>query len=121
MEFRDSPEDAAFRQEVRDFIRRELPPVPRPPDVEALNLGLDEGPWIKDIHRKLAPLPVGNFLGLGVAGPAIIQFGTEEQKREHLRGMTSGEVIWCQGFSEAGSGSDLSSLQTRAVRGGGGY
>src|SRR3972149_2114527 len=105
MEFRDSPEDAAFRQEVRDFIRRELPPVPRPPDIEALNLGLDEGPWIKGIHRRLAPrgwlapawpkeyggagltvmqqfifheelgrahLPVGNFLGLGVAGPAII-------------------------------------------------
>lgn len=57
-------------------------------------------------------------LGIWMLGPVLLEFGTEQQKREHLLPMARGEVRWCQGFSEPNAGSDLASLKTAAVRDG---
>jgi alkylation response protein AidB-like acyl-CoA dehydrogenase len=73
----------------------------------------------EELARARAPRPGG--IGIAMAGPTIIVYGNEEQKKEHLSGMLSGDVIWCQGFSEPGSGSDLASLQTTAVKDGDDY
>lgn len=60
-------------------------------------------------------LPPAAGMGLSMIGPTLLEFGTEEQKQRHLPKIVSGEVRWCQGYSEPGSGSDLASLQTKAV------
>lgn len=54
-------------------------------------------------------------MGLTMIGPTLLEFGTEEQKQRHIPKIVSGEVSWCQGYSEPGAGSDLASLQTKAV------
>ena len=67
-------------------------------------------------HFK-APTPY-NGIALGMVGPTLIEAGTEAQKQRYLAKMLTCEEIWCQGYSEPGSGSDLASLQTRAVQDG---
>ena len=75
----------------------------------------------EELALNRVPRPLHLIIGLGMAGPTIIVHGTEEQKKEHLPGMLAGEDVWCQGYSEPGSGSDLASLQTKAVRDGDDY
>ena len=58
--------------------------------------------------------PIGG-MGVMMFGPTLVEYGTEELKQQHLPGIITGTVRWCQGYSEPGSGSDLASLQTRAV------
>ena len=71
----------------------------------------------QELARVRAPLP---FIGSGVSliGPTLMHWGSDEQKKRYIPKVLTGEEIWCQGYSEPGSGSDLASLQTRAVEDG---
>ncbi len=145
MDFRDTPEEAAFRKELRGWIEAHLPegwrgrnPTPGGLEVDAarewskrlheagyagltwpLEYGGQGAPYtyqaifLEEMARAEAPEHIG-VIGLGMAGPTIMVHGTEEQKRAHLHKTLSGEEVWCQGFSEPGSGSDLASLRTKA-------
>src|SRR5256886_8434673 len=76
--------------------------------------------YAEEMHRAGAPGTV-NIIGLSNIAPAIMEHGTEEQKRRFLPRMLRGDDIWCQGFSEPDAGSDLASLSTSAVRDGDRY
>ncbi len=71
--------------------------------------------FFEELGRSGAPLPA-NVLGLLLAGPTIMTWGSERQKERYLTPILTAEEIWCQGFSEPDAGSDLASLKTRAVR-----
>jgi len=70
--------------------------------------------YAEELHRAGAPGTI-NVIGISNIAPSIMQHGTEEQKVRFLPAMRRGDDIWCQGFSEPNAGSDLASLQTRAV------
>ncbi|WP_373002436.1 acyl-CoA dehydrogenase family protein [Hyphomonas sp.] len=142
-----SPQEVAFRDEVRTFIIENYPK-------ELAGIGTREDltrdeflAWHKILGKKgwsvpawpekyggtgwtstqryiwseenarvdaIMPLP----FGAAMVAPVIYTFGTEEQKKEYLPGIISGDVWWCQGYSEPGAGSDLASVKTTAVRDG---
>lgn len=74
---------------------------------------IDAAAFREALNEVGAPLPLFGG-GIAMLGPTIIEFGTEAQKKRHLPRIARGEVCWCQGYSEAGAGSDLASLRTRA-------
>jgi alkylation response protein AidB-like acyl-CoA dehydrogenase len=141
-----SPSEEQFRDEVRTWLQENHPgPEPEAGLDEVMAFRRE---WQKQLHeagwagiswpqeyggrgatmieqaifaaeatRQEAPAPA-NVLGLAMGGPVVIAHGTEEQKARYLEPILTGEEIWCQGFSEPESGSDLASLKTRAVKDG---
>jgi alkylation response protein AidB-like acyl-CoA dehydrogenase len=130
MDLRDSPDEAAFRAYVREWLASNLPAEPgrewsrRLHEAGFVGLtwpaeyGGKDAPYshqaivLEEFARAEAPHHV-NVIGLGMAGPTIMAHGTEEQKHRYLPKILSADEIWCQGFSEPGAGSDLSSVRTR--------
>jgi alkylation response protein AidB-like acyl-CoA dehydrogenase len=139
---RDAPAEAEFRLEVRTWLEANLPVAlrgrtTRPPPAELM-------PWYHTLSRKgwIAPHWPGQYGGMGATlneqiimteelarigaphlptqglnhiGPILMEFGTVAQKAQHLPPIIAGTVIWAQGYSEPGAGSDLASLSTRAT------
>ncbi len=70
--------------------------------------------WKEELRRLKVRSPLESF-GIWMLGPALLQYGSEAQKREHLPRIARGEIRWCQGYSEPGAGSDLASLRTKGV------
>ena len=139
----ESAQDAAFRREVRAFLAAnlpshltDLPTRPKMADGMWWHRKLAERGWIAPAWPKehggmeasveerlilfeelaLAGAPELSSQAIYHIGPILIRFGTPEQKAKYLPAMLSGEAIWCQGYSEPNSGSDLASLSTRARR-----
>lgn len=77
-------------------------------------LSAQEAKVLAEEMKALGCRPPLSSFGIWMLGPALLQFGTEAQKREHLPPIARGEIRWCQGYSEPNAGSDLASLQTRA-------
>ncbi|MBL6455735.1 acyl-CoA dehydrogenase family protein [Belnapia sp. T6] len=151
MDLRFTPEEIAFREEVRSFIRDNLPAgtrermrlghKPSKPETIAWQRILNAkgwaafnwpreygGPGWSAIQRMIfleenlsAPAPELLSFNITMIGPVLIQFGTEEQKRRFLPRAANLDDWWCQGFSEPGAGSDLASLRTAAKREGDHY
>jgi alkylation response protein AidB-like acyl-CoA dehydrogenase len=148
MEFRFTPAQDRFRQEVQDFLATELPKLPARDDGESAShsrpfskllaargwIGLA---WPKEyggqelghIERTIVTeemvthrAPTGyHFIGERQMGPSLMRQGTEEQKRDFLPKIVNADVSFCIGMSEPGAGSDLAGVQTRAVRDGDEY
>src|SRR3954462_10463780 len=141
-----SPSEEEFRDEVRTWLQENHPgPEPEAGLDEIMvfrrewQLKLHEAGWAgiswpkeyggrgatmieqaifaAEATRQEAPAPA-NVLGLAMGGPVVIAHGSDDQKQRYLEPILTGEEIWCQGFSEPESGSDLASLKTRAVKDG---
>lgn len=145
MDFGFGPEEEKFREEVRAFLAENLPPEGQraPAFLGEWNRKVREKRWVgfswpaevggggggiaqqvilkEEMARAKAP-PLGAcFMGLAWVGPAIIEYGTEEQKRRFIPDILDGAYQWCTGYSEPDSGSDLASLKCKAVRQGDAY
>jgi alkylation response protein AidB-like acyl-CoA dehydrogenase len=136
--------EAAFRDEVRSWLEDNHPgPAPEGDDAaefefrRAWQKKMHDAGWAgvswpeeyggkgatlieqsifnEELARQRVPAPA-NVLGLVMGGPVVIAHGDQDQKERYLEPILSGEEIWCQGFSEPESGSDLASLKTRAVK-----
>jgi alkylation response protein AidB-like acyl-CoA dehydrogenase len=139
MQFTFTAEEEAFRARLRDFLAANAPARESNEDApdRTLEKALAEHGWLtmawpteygglgashmQQLIFKEELARVGgsfDFLGINLAGPTIMVHGNDDLKREHLPRIAKAEVRWCQGFSEPGAGSDLASLQTRAVRDG---
>jgi len=141
VDLRDTPDEAAFRQQVRTFIAENLPEASKLRGArrfeeadrewsrrlgEAGYAGLTwpaeyggsgapyshQAIFLEELAAAEAP-PHQGVIGIGMAGPTIMAFGTDEQKARYLAKILTAEEIWCQGFSEPGAGSDLASVRTR--------
>ncbi|MFL6741114.1 MAG: acyl-CoA dehydrogenase family protein [Sphingomicrobium sp.] len=85
-----------------------------PKDYGGGGLSADEARVLREEMQRIgARQPLYSF-GISMLGPALLKFGTEEQKRHYLPQIARGEIRWCQGYSEPGAGSDLAGLQTKA-------
>jgi alkylation response protein AidB-like acyl-CoA dehydrogenase len=84
-------------------------------------LGAAEARVVAEELRRIGAEPASSGFGASMLGPVLLEHGTEAQRCEHLPPIARGEIQWCQGYSEPGAGSDLASLQTRAVRDGDDY
>jgi 3-oxocholest-4-en-26-oyl-CoA dehydrogenase alpha subunit len=143
VDFAFTPAEEALRREVRTFLQS-VPRTKGPDDEDSPNVAFERAlaangwltmAWPREyggrgasqmdqliFKEELFEAGGGfDFLGVQLAGPTIMVHGAEEQKRAHLPRIAASEVRWCQGFSEPGAGSDLASLQTRAVRDGDDY
>lgn len=89
-----------------------------PVEYGGAGLAGDELLVLKEELRRINARPAHMNLGIFMAGPVILEFGTEAQKQEHLPKIARGEIRWCQGYSEPGAGSDLAGLSCKAVRDG---
>ncbi len=146
-----SPEDEQFRKQVAQFFEQKLPANLKKNLKDGLSVPRDQMvPWHRALYEQgwaapswppehggtgwtptqkhifneefaRANAPRLQAFGITMVGPVIYTFGNDEQKAQHLPGILSGDVWWCQGYSEPGSGSDLASLRTSAVRDGDDY
>ncbi|MBF0673350.1 MAG: acyl-CoA dehydrogenase family protein [Salinibacterium sp.] len=120
--FTDDPADLAVTERFsRELGSRRLLTMAWPEEFGGLGAGVLEQTALRE-EMWAAHEPRGaQYMGLNWVGPVIMRHGTEEQRSLHLPPIASGEVIWCQGFSEPEAGSDLPALRTRATRVEGGW
>ena len=151
MDLRFTPEENAFRAEVRAFMKKKLPPAIRTKIIEGGHLGKEDlVAWTRILNAKgwavphwpkqwggtgwgpvelyifrdemqQAPAPEPLPFGAYMVGPVIIAFGNDAQKKRFLPRIANLDDWWCQGFSEPGAGSDLASLKMSAKRAGDHY
>ncbi|MGE0625522.1 MAG: acyl-CoA dehydrogenase family protein [Pseudomonadales bacterium] len=92
-----------------------------PREYGGAGLSKEENGVLGEELRRINARPAHVGMGISMIGPALLEFGTEAQKREHLPKIARGEIWWCQGYSEPNAGSDLASLRTSAVEDGDEY